>query len=202
MSPEQRTDQEIVRRILQGDRAAFVAFVERYERLVRHVVFRMVRDGRDREELCQDVFMKAHRHLARFRFEAKLSTWLARIAYTTALNHLEKKRLPLYADVAAPHEEAEPGRLNKLAQLPSEDVGPEAEAAALDVRALVHGALDGLPVAQRTALTLYHLEGMSVKEVGEVMGLPDGTVKSHLFRARKQLKDLLLAQYHPDDLKP
>jgi len=98
--PESDVDErELVERILDGDREAFLTFIDRYERLVKHIVFRMV-DDRDREELCQDVFMRAYRYLDGFRFEAKLSTWLARIARNTCLNHLEKKEMPLYTDEA------------------------------------------------------------------------------------------------------
>ena len=93
-------ERELVERILDGDREAFLTFIDQYERLVKHVVYRMVDDDRDREELCQDVFVRAHRYLDGFRFESKLSTWLARIARNTCLNHLEKKDMPLYADEA------------------------------------------------------------------------------------------------------
>ena len=85
----------IIERVLRGDRRAFRTLIRRHQRLVGHIVFRMVSDPRDREELAQDVFIKAHRNLKQFRFDAKFATWLAKIAYNACLNHLEKKQLLL-----------------------------------------------------------------------------------------------------------
>lgn len=193
-------EQRIIERVRAGDRKAFERLIERYQRLVQHVVFRMVPDPRDREELCQDVFMKVYRHLGSFRQEAKLSTWIARIARNTCLNHLEKKDMPLYADHAAPsarEEDAPPA----IAEVPEEEAeSPAQRAHAEDVRAFIQAEIDRLPEHYRTALTLYHLEGMSIEEVGAVMDNPPGTVKSHLYRARRKLKERLAERFHPEEL--
>jgi RNA polymerase sigma-70 factor (ECF subfamily) len=195
-----RSERELVEQVLDGDRDAFLSFIERYERLVKHVVFRMVDDDRDREELCQDVFMRAYRYLDDFRFESKLSTWLARIARNTCLNHLEKKEMPLYADHApAPDDESPDARtaLNRI-----EDPGEDVADATTDRerRALVREGIKTLSEHYRTALTLYHLEGMSVSQISDIMDNPEGTVKSHLYRGRKKLKDWLLDRYSQEEL--
>jgi len=195
-------ERELVERILEGDRDAFLAFIDRYERLVKHVVFRLVDDDRDREELCQDVFVRAYRYLDGFRFESKLSTWLARIARNTCLNHLEKKEVPLYADEApSPDGESPDARaaLNRVPD-PHEDVAGVAEDR--QQRALVREGIQALSEHYRTALTLYHLEGMSVSQISEAMDNPEGTVKSHLYRGRKKLKDWLLDRYQREELTP
>lgn len=193
-------ERELVERILDGDREAFLAFIDRYERLVKHVVFRMVDDDRDREELCQDVFVRAHRSLDGFRFESKLSTWLARIARNTCLNHLEKKEVPLYADEAPAPDGGTPdarAALNRVPD-PAEDVTAATEAR--QRRDLVREGIQALSEHYRTALTLYHLEGMSVSQISTVMENPEGTVKSHLYRGRKKLKEWLLERYQREEL--
>ncbi|WP_263785277.1 RNA polymerase sigma factor [Salinibacter grassmerensis] len=193
-------ERELVERILEGDREAFLAFIDRYERLVKHVVFRMVDDDRDREELCQDVFVRAHRYLDGFRFESKVSTWLARIARNTCLNHLEKKEVPLYADEACAPDGGTPDARAALNRVPdsSEDVAAATEGR--HQRDRVREGIQALSEHYRTALTLYHLEGMSVSQISTAMENPEGTVKSHLYRGRKKLKEWLLERYQREEL--
>lgn len=195
-------ERQLVERILEGDRQAFLTFIDRYERLVKHVVFRMVDDDRDREELCQDVFVRAYRYLDGFRFESKLSTWLARIARNTCLNHLEKKEIPLYADEAPAPEGETPDARTALNRVPDPDSRRDVAGTAADRqrRDLVREGIESLAEHYRTALTLYHLEGMSVSQISEVMDNPEGTVKSHLYRGRKKLKDWLLERYQREEI--
>ena len=196
----ERTERELVEQVLDGSREAFLDFIDRYERLVKHVVFRMVDDDRDREELCQDVFMRAYRYLDNFRFESKLSTWLARIARNTCLNHLEKKEVDLYADHAsAPGTEGPPDARAALNRIEDPDEDVAAAATDRERRAVVREGIKTLAEHYRTALTLYHLEGMSVSQVSDVMDNPEGTVKSHLYRGRKKLKDWLLDHYSQEE---
>ena len=192
-------EKALVERVVAGDRDAFIELIDRYERLVQHVVFRMVKDERDREELCQDVFMKVHGALENFRFESKLSTWIARIARNTCLNHLEKKDLPLYADHAPPLDD-EDHRGDPIERVASGAEGPAEQTADQEITDFIHQEIDNLPEHYRTALTLYHLEGMSVQEVATAMDNPPGTTKSHLYRAREKLKDRLLDVYSEEEL--
>ncbi|MFB6099135.1 MAG: RNA polymerase sigma factor, partial [Salinibacter sp.] len=193
-------ERELVERILDGDREAFLTFIDQYERLVKHVVYRMVDDDRDREELCQDVFVRAHRYLDGFRFESKLSTWLARIARNTCLNHLEKKEVPLYADEAPSPDDETPDARTALNRVPDPDEDVAETTAGRERREVVREGIDSLAEHYRTALTLYHLEGMSVSQISEVMDNPEGTVKSHLYRGRKKLKDWLLDRYQREEI--
>lgn len=188
------SDREIVERVLAGERDAFTALVRTHQRLVAHVVHRMVRDPRDREELCQDVFFRVYRKLDTFAHQARLSTWIARIAYHACLNHLERRAMPLYDDLR----DADDG-VPAIERVAGSGPSPLEAAEAEEMRAFVRARVDELPVQYRTVVTLYHLEEMSVGEISEVTDLPDGTVKSHLFRARKLLKDKLMAAYGPRD---
>jgi RNA polymerase sigma factor (sigma-70 family) len=187
-------EREMVTRAARGDADAFRALVADYQRLVGHVVFRMIRDQAEREDVCQDVFVRVYRKLHSFRFESKLSTWIARIAHRTCLNHLGKKRMPLAEDVGA----ADAGMVVEAASVLA---SPADEAEAREVRAFVRERVETLPFACRTALTLHYLEDMSIPEICAVMDVPAGTVKSHLYRGRALLRQQLLARYAAGELR-
>jgi RNA polymerase sigma-70 factor (ECF subfamily) len=182
----------LVQRILAGDANAFQAFVQQYQQLVAHIVFRMVSNTADREDLCQDVFLKAYQNLARFRFESKVSTWIAKIAYNTCINHLQKKKVPLYNDTS--YED------DSIDNISGDRLTPEVFTEGKDTADRIQDEINRMDVRYRTVLTLYHLDGMSYAEIGKIMKLPEGTVKSYLFRARKNLKEKLLLQYQREEL--
>ena len=189
-----QSERELVARAARGEADSFRALVVQYQRLVSHMVYRMIRDDGEREDVCQEVFVRVYRKLSGFRHESKLSTWIARIAYRTCLNHLEKRRTPLPDDVV----EAASG----VHDLPGELPSPADEVEASELRAYVRAGVEQLPLAYRTAITLYYLEEMSVPEIGEIMDLPAGTVKSHLFRGRSLLRQALLKRYVAEELRP
>ena len=86
----------LINRILAGDRNAFRSIIEEHQRLVSHIVFRMVFNQKDREDLCQEIFVKVYTNLSGFHFGAKLSSWIAKIAYNTCLDFLGKNKKNLY----------------------------------------------------------------------------------------------------------
>ena len=178
--------------VLNGNSAAFKILIERHQKLVSHVVFRMVSNRSDREDICQEVFIKVYQNLAGFHFESKLSTWVAQIAYNACINHLEKKRLPLLDDL---HQEE-----NALEQYPSDAATPDHYAERQDIATRLHSEIDKLPVHFRAIVTMYHLDEMSYEEIAEATGMPLGTVKSYLFRGRKLLKDRLSEKYQLEDI--
>lgn len=189
---EREESRQLVAGIIAGETDKFQILIERYQKLVAHIVFRMVAKEADREDVCQDVFVKVYQNLATFQFGSKLSTWIATIAYNTSLNFLEKKKVPLYDDLAP----SETG----MERMPSDESLPDEDLEAKDISGLLREEIMNLPVQYRTILALYHLEEMSYKEISAITKLPDGTVKSHLFRARKLLKEKLLAKYSQEDL--
>lgn len=182
----------IVKKILAGNKKAFETLVRQHQRLVSHVVFRMVDNRADREDICQDVFLKVYQNLGGFQFESKLSSWIAKIAYNTCLNYLEKKRVLLYDDLSTEE--------HTLETVPATADGPDQVAEGKEISDLLRSEIDKMPVHYRTILTLYHLDQMSYQEIGDSMDLPEGTVKSYLFRGRKLLKERLMAKYQPEDL--
>lgn len=182
----------LVEKILSGNIEEFETLVEEFQRLVSHIVFRMIPKHADREDICQDVFIQIYQNLGSFKFESKLSTWIARIAYNRCINYLEKKKTPLFDDLT-PEEES--------IDMQSEDsLTPDAFTEHLDLSSRLQIEIDKLPVQYRTILTLYHLDEMKYHEICQIMELPEGTVKNYLFRARKLLKQRLTAKYKPEEL--
>jgi len=186
--PESRA---LVDRILEGDKNAFKQLVDNYQRLVSHIVFRLIKDRQDREDICQDVFVKVYQNLGRFRFESKLSTWIGQIAYNTGISYLEKKKLPVVEEATADFEKPADG---------FESPRPDKLAESKEIAEHIRGEIGKLPVHYRVVLTLYHLDSMSYAEIADIMKLPEGTVKSHLFRGRKMLKNNLIAKYRVEEL--
>jgi len=192
MKEQSKKNQTLVQRILEGDHRAFQILIDDYQRLVGHVVFRMVPNATDQQDLCQDIFLKIYQNLVSFQFQSKLSTWIARIAFNTCLNYLEKKKVALFDDLTV-----EKITLDSLAgtlETPAEFTERS------DRLSRLQREIAQLPLQYRTMLTLYHLEEMSYREIGEIMSMPEGTVKNYLFRARKYLKDRLLSHYQKEEL--
>ncbi|MBN2008689.1 sigma-70 family RNA polymerase sigma factor [candidate division KSB1 bacterium] len=181
----------LIEKIIRGDTRAFQTIMNDYQRLVFHIVTRMVDRVEDREDICQDVFIKVFENLSKFQFNAKLSTWIAQIAYNHCLNYLEKKRIPLFNDLDIDGDfEMQPGDM----------ISPEEYTEQQDMTARLQQAISAMPIQFRTIITLYHLQHMTYQEIVEITHLPEGTVKNYLFRARKWLKDRLISTYAQEDI--
>lgn len=175
-------DAELVEQILNGNNNAFRYLVANYQRLVLHVVGRIVRRQDEVEDICQDVFIKVFRKMKRFRGESRLSTWIATIAYNTSISHVRKlarRGEQLYEDNPAVI------ALERDESLNQKVVEKE------EAKKILMEMIESLPVNYRTVLTLFHLEEFSYKEIEEITGMPAGTIKSYLSRARKLLKGKL-----------
>ncbi|MCX6825827.1 MAG: sigma-70 family RNA polymerase sigma factor [candidate division Zixibacteria bacterium] len=184
-------DRSLIKRILCGDRRSFEEFVERYKRLVNHIIFRIITNEEDRKDICQEVFLKIYRSLGSFQFRSKVSTWVASIAYNTALNHFrENTSLSL-------EEISEDVLLNNSFE---NNDAPDEYTEKRDISAYLQAEIAKLPVQYRAAITLYHLEEMSYHEISLAMNLPEGTVKSHLFRARRLLKERISSQFGQEEI--
>ena len=185
---ENISEDRMIRQVLAGDKDAFRLLVENYQNLVAHVVFRMVKCREDREDICQDVFMKIYQNLPGFRGQSKLSTWIARIAYNTCINHLEKKRVLVSNDLMIE---------NYVSENSDESIHKDIEEG--DIKEKLTAAIELLPEIFRIVVTLYHLEGMKYQEISEVLDKPEGTIKSYLYRARQLLKVALEKKYYKEE---
>jgi RNA polymerase sigma factor (sigma-70 family) len=172
-------DRSLALLVAQGNKPAFELLIRRHQRLVAHMVARLVNNPEDLEEICQDVFLKVYEKISEFSFQSKLSTWIATISYRHAINHMRKKRIEL-TDI-----DTEDDHSNYFI---SGD-NPEEWLTDKDQEMHVSKLIDQLPYQYKAVLTLYHVEGMNYEEIGQATGMPDGTVKNYLFRARHLLKE-------------
>lgn len=172
-------DQTLVAQTLAGRHEAFGSLVERYDRAVYHLAYRTLRDQDEARDAAQEAFFKAYRSLRTFKPEAKFSTWLFAIAYHGCCDRLSRRKR--YSS------EEMPERADSSA-------GPETEAIANDEARRLRAAVAMLPEKYRTVITLYHLQGRQYDEIAQVLGVPMGTVKTHLFRAKEQLRRILNEQ--------
>ena len=190
------TDQQLVSCILRGEIRYFRVIMDRSERLVAQIVFKMVASREDRKDISQDIYLKAYNALGSFNFRSKLTTWIGQIAYNTCLNYIQKKKLLLIENHPDDREDAQTSTYEGYGVQKE----PEMLLSAKELSGILNEEVDKLPVIYRTLITLYHREELSYAEIGEITGLPDGTIKNYLFRARKTLKQNLLSKYTKEEL--
>ena len=172
-----------VQATLNGDRAAFDAIVKRYTPLLYSLAYRLLGQGEEAEDAVQEIFEKVLRGLPRFKISKRFFPWL----YTIGLNHLRslerrrKRRSRL--KILGPQQ--------VLESVASEEGNPVRQSELQEGEQLAQEALESLRLEYREAFVLKAIQGLSVKEVAEVLQLPEGTVKSYLHRARKQMIDFL-----------
>jgi len=185
------TDRQLVNRVLSGDARAFVLIIKNTEGLVIQIICRMINRVEDRKDLMQDVYLKTYNCLKSFKFNAKLSTWVGQIAYNACLNYLEKKKLVL------------PGELHSQENYSGNEFHEIEAEVILTKKALstiLAAEIEKLSTLHKTLIVLYHQEELSYADIAQITNLPEGTVKNYLFRARKKLKENILAKYKKEEL--
>lgn len=186
--PGQDPDHALVQAVLDGDATAYRGLVERYQGRIHGVVYGMVRNKEDAKDLTQEAFVKAYQNLHRFRLQSSFYTWLCRIAMNVSIDHLRRQKVrkaELFEDGIATKDQ---GGVISLAHR-REDPSRNLERKRLGERILQ--ALDELPEDQQQVVILREIEGMAYKEIAEVMDIPEGTVMSRLYYARKKLQAAL-----------
>lgn len=186
MRTEDRTEEQVlVMRSQRGEQEAFRVLVERYQKLVYTLALRMVSTPADAEDVAQEAFLAAWKGLPRFRMDAKFSTWLYRLTVNAATDLL-RRRQKEQAHQSLEDEE-------QPVQVPDDAPGPEEQAQAAERRAILQRAIASLTENHRKILLLREVNGLDYQEIGEVLELTPGTVKSRLARARRELRDKLLS---------
>jgi RNA polymerase sigma-70 factor (ECF subfamily) len=176
-------DAELVVASQGGNQDAFAQLVQRHQRRVFNLVFRMLQQYEEANEVTQETFLAAWQGLSSFRGDSRFSTWLYRIAYNCCLKQLEqrKKDKALHAAIQAEqildHTDKEERTITALE--------------IHDYQNLVREQLSMLPAKYRIVLVLRHLQEMTYEEMAEILTMPIGTIKTHLFRARNLLKERL-----------
>ena len=179
-------DSELVQSALAGRESGFEELVRRYQRPIAAYVYRMVGDYDAALDLTQEVFIKVYNSLARYRSEFKFSTWIYKIAHNAAIDHLRRHAVREQALTNGFDTE------RREVAIESRRLTPEQESERNERRSEIESEVQLLPAAYRELILLRHSQDLSYDEIAEVTGLPLGTVKNRLFRAREAMRDHLL----------
>lgn len=175
----------LITRSRDGDQDAFRQLVERYQGAVYNLAYRMLGDPNDAEDAAQEIFVRIYRQLGRYDPTRKFSTWTLAIATNYCIDQLRRRRMQL-----VPLE-------NIIPWARSREVGPEGEAITQESRDEVQRLIKQLPEKYRAPLVLRYFDELSCAEIAEVLGMPEGTVKTQIHRARKALEKLLAEGEEP-----
>ncbi|MBA3355328.1 MAG: sigma-70 family RNA polymerase sigma factor [Pyrinomonadaceae bacterium] len=182
------TDRDLVATATTGVEDSFEELVRRYQRPISAYVYRMVGDYEAALDLTQEIFIKVYGSLARYRSEFKFSTWIYKIAHNSAVDHLRRN--------AGRERSLSSGIEGDQYELPIESGGlsPEQESERKERRLEIEGVVRSLPNAYRELIVLRHSQDLTYEEIVEVTGLPLGTVKNRLFRAREMMRQQFLGR--------
>lgn len=183
----ERPDEELVRSVLAGDRERFGELVERYQGRLVNYLYRLVRNLDEAHDLAQEVFVRVYQALDRFDPQYRFSTWLFRVAQNAAIDLIRKRRFRL-VPLSRPDEE---GDGTYEVELEADDPGALVAIESEERDEQVRRAIDGLPWEYRELILLRHYGELAYDEIAQAKGMPLGTVKNKLFRARQMLKTVL-----------
>lgn len=182
-SAAEQDDVLLVTASKRGDQDAFARLVQRHQRRVFNLIFRMLQDYEEASEITQETFLAAWQALPSFRGDARFSTWLYRIAYNSALKQLEQRKRDRQLQTAMQAEQmlADAGNEGRV----------ETELELHARQEFIRENLATLPAKYRVVLVLRHIQDLTYEEMAEILTVPIGTIKTHLFRARNLLKERL-----------
>lgn len=189
---DQLEDRQVVERVLSGDTDAFSVLEKKYRRMVSYLIRKMIRSDEDIEDLTQDTFMKAYAALRYYRPEFPFSTWLYKIASNRCIDHLRRLRSIPSSMVSIDQPIVGNDGGERFLDPRDHEPLPDAVVLAQERSALLREAMDALPEKYRVVMQLRHEEDLDYQEIAERLQLPLGTVKAHLFRARKALHTALM----------
>jgi RNA polymerase sigma factor (sigma-70 family) len=179
-------DREIIQKVLDGDVKAFGLLVDRHKAKAMTLAMRILKNREDAEEALQDAFIRVYRALSSFEWKSSFSTWFYRIVYNTCATAAGKKnRLhPLSIDM-----EDEDGLKTEIV---SDELQPDMKLESDEFSKIVNEEIEKLPVVYGSTFTLFAIQNLSYEEIIQVTGLPLGTVKARLFRARAMLREAIV----------
>jgi RNA polymerase sigma factor (sigma-70 family) len=179
-------DREIIQQVLDGNVQAFGLLVDRHKAKAMTLAVRIVKNREDAEEALQDSFVRVYRALSSFEWKSSFSTWFYRIVYNTCATAAGKKNKihPLSIDV-----EDEDGMRTEIE---SNDLQPDRKVESDEFSKIVNEEIEKLPAAYGSTFTLFAIQDLSYEEIVQVTGLPLGTIKARLFRARAMLREAVV----------
>lgn len=184
-------EQELVRRASAGDELAFEELVAQNEKRIYNLCCRLTGNPEDGAEMAQEAFLKAWRGLPKFQGESAFSTWLYRLASNACIDFLrkEKRRRGISMTVSLDAPEG-----TRQADLPDERYSPEGELERSELRQAIADGLDIISPGHKQVLVMREINGLSYAEIGQILDLEEGTVKSRISRARLALRKVLVSQ--------
>ncbi len=184
MNAEDKSDYELIDDSISGDEDAFGILMGRYENSLYGLIFKMVRNHEETQDLVQEAFIKSYKALESFNKQYSFSTWLFKIASNNCIDHLRKRRLKTTSiDAPIPTED---GSLSQ--DLPDNSYSPEKDSLRNELFSSVNSIIDELPEKYKVVINLRHKEDQSYEEIAVALDIPIGTVKARIFRAREILK--------------
>ena len=184
------SDADLVARTATGDHAAFEALMRRHNSRLYRAARAILKDDAEAEDAVQDAYLDAYRHMAGFRGDSQIGTWLVRIAVNHALMRLRKQKRDSAVVSFRPFDAEDSGDIvSHLPDYPNES--PSALTLRSEIRQLIERRIDELPIAFRTVFVLREVEEMSVEETAAALDIPPATVRTRLFRARALLRQAL-----------
>jgi RNA polymerase sigma-70 factor (ECF subfamily) len=182
------TDHELVALAQKGSEKAYRELLGRYQRPVFSLVYRMLRDREQAEDLAQETFVRVFNNIGRYDPKYKFSSWIFKIATNLTIDHIRKKEVATVSidgsRYAVTSDEIEASTIT----VASDDENPEELLEAKELGESIEGAIGALRAEYRTAILLRHVEGREYQEIADIMGLPLGTVKTFIHRARHELR--------------
>ena len=179
-------DQTLILQCRAGDQSAFRELVRRYQQKAYGIAFSMLRDADDAMDVTQEAFIKVHRYLDNFKGSSSFYTWLYRITVNLCIDHIRKNKKASTVDYddAMDHDEAQGGEL-----LPSTlDMDPARNLDRRELREMIDRALETLSPTHRAVILMREVEGLSYREMADVMEVSMGTIMSRLFHARRRMQ--------------
>lgn len=181
----------LIKQAIEGDENAYKDLLDSYRGAIFNLLYKMVRNREETEDLVQEAFMKAFRSLPSFNEEYAFSTWLYKIAINNCIDHMRKKRLKTFS-MNKPVK-AKDGEVDR--EFPDNSMLPDKGILNEERASILEQAIDDLPENYRIAIVLRHSEERSYEEIAEILDIPLGTVKARIFRAREMLKKMLKGKF-------
>lgn len=183
----------LIKKAIEGDETAYKKLLENYRGAIFNLLYKMVRNREETEDLVQEAFMKAFNALPTFNDEYAFSTWLYKIAINNCIDHIRKKKLKTYSiDKPVPSKEGELER-----EFPDTSMSPDKHILSEEKSNIIETAIEDLPENYRIVIVMRHKEEKSYEEIAEILNIPLGTVKARIFRAREVLKKKLKNKLFP-----
>ena len=188
---EKLDDRELATLAARGHERAFRELLERYQRPIFSLVYRMVRDRTLAEDLAQEAFIRAFNAIGSYKTSYKFSNWILKIANNHTIDYLRKRKLDTVSIDGSPHATTSDQVSQTQLVIPSRDENPQQYVEHRELGGQIEEAIGELREEYRTVILLRHVEGYAYEEIADIMELPLGTVKTYLHRARGELKERL-----------